>query len=191
MPSCISPFAGSITDEASASYDVIFAMAVFRHGNLNSSPPPPKCDHRIHFADFEQSVTDLARTLKPDGLLVIQHVMFRLADTLVAAGFEPVFSLKLAAFRTSRRMAAYGQRQARRHDTRRRADLRHGADSSPPPRLCRCHLDHGRGHHGADPAPLHHAPPSEGCPSAPGTLRARHSFIRVALCVMIVGNRKT
>jgi hypothetical protein len=36
--------AGSTTREASASYDVIFAMAVFRHGNLNSSPPPPKCD---------------------------------------------------------------------------------------------------------------------------------------------------
>ena len=88
--------AGSTTREASASYDVIFAMAVFRHGNLNSSPPPPKCDHRIRFADFEESVTDLARTLKPDGLLVIEHAMFRFADTLVAAGFEPVFSQKLA-----------------------------------------------------------------------------------------------
>jgi hypothetical protein len=41
-------------------------------------------------------VTDLARTLKPDGLLVIEHAMFRFADTLVAAGFEPVFSQKLA-----------------------------------------------------------------------------------------------
>jgi SAM-dependent methyltransferase len=87
--------AGSTAGEASTSYDVIFAMAVFRHGDLNTSPPPPKCDHRIRFADFEQSVTDLARTLKPGGLLVIQHAMFRFADTHVAAGFETVFSSKL------------------------------------------------------------------------------------------------
>jgi hypothetical protein len=71
-------------------------MAVFRHGNLNSSPPPSKSDHRIRFADFEQSVTDLARTLKPGGLLVIQHAMFRFADTHVAVGFETALSLKLA-----------------------------------------------------------------------------------------------
>jgi SAM-dependent methyltransferase len=88
--------AGSTTGEASASYDAIFAMAVFRHGNLNSSPPPPKCDHRIRFADFEQSVSDLARTLKPGGLLVIQHAIFRFADTRVVVGFETVFSQKLA-----------------------------------------------------------------------------------------------
>ena len=87
--------AGSTIGEASASYDVIFAMAVFRHGNLNSSPPPSKSDHRIRFADFEQSVTDLARTLKPGGLLVIQHAMFRFTDTHVAAGFETALSLKL------------------------------------------------------------------------------------------------
>jgi SAM-dependent methyltransferase len=87
--------AGSTIGEASASCGVIFAMAVFRHGDLNSSPPPPKCDHRIRFADFEQSMADLARTLKPGGLLVIQNAMFRFADIPVAAGFETAFSLKL------------------------------------------------------------------------------------------------
>jgi len=85
--------AGSTAGEASASYDAIFAMAVFRHGKLNVSPPPPKCDHFIHFADFERSVTDLARCLKPGGLLAIQHAMFRFADTRVATEFEPILSV--------------------------------------------------------------------------------------------------
>jgi hypothetical protein len=40
-------------------------------------------------------VTDLARTLKPGGLLVIEHAMFRFADTCVAAGFEPVYNLNI------------------------------------------------------------------------------------------------
>lgn len=86
--------AGSVSGEASASYDVIFAMAVFRHGKLNVTPPPLKCDHHIRFADFEQSVVDLARVLKPGGLLVIQHAMFRFVDTRTAVGFKTVFSFE-------------------------------------------------------------------------------------------------
>ena len=82
--------AGSTTGQADASYDAIFAMAVFRHGDLNVSPPPPTCDHRIRFADFERSVTGLARCIKPGGLLVIHHAMFRFGDTCVAAQFEPI-----------------------------------------------------------------------------------------------------
>jgi SAM-dependent methyltransferase len=85
--------ATSAVNEASASYDAIFAMAVFRHGDLNKIPPQPNCAHRIRFADFEHSVTDLARCLKPDGLLVIRHAMFRFADTSLASQFETVLSL--------------------------------------------------------------------------------------------------
>jgi SAM-dependent methyltransferase len=85
--------AGSTTAQANASYDAIFAMAVFRHGDLNCSPPPPKCEHRIHFVEFKKSVTDLARILKPGGLLIIQPAMFRFEDTSVAAGFETILSL--------------------------------------------------------------------------------------------------
>lgn len=83
--------AGSVSGEENASYDVIFAMAVFRHGKLNSTPYPLTCDHLIRFSDFEQSVVDLARVLKPGGLLIIQHAMFRFADTRAAAGFKTVF----------------------------------------------------------------------------------------------------
>jgi SAM-dependent methyltransferase len=85
--------AGSADGEENASYDAIFAMAVFRHGDLNTSPPPLESGHRIRFADFEQSVADLARVLKPGGLLVIQHAMFRFCDTRVAKEFETVFKV--------------------------------------------------------------------------------------------------
>lgn len=87
--------AGSTGGEANASYDAIFAMAIFRHGDLNTSPPPLESGHRIRFADFEQSVADLARALKPGGFLVIQHAMFRFCDTRVAKEFETVFRVSL------------------------------------------------------------------------------------------------
>jgi SAM-dependent methyltransferase len=83
--------ANSTSGQADASHDAIFAMAVYRHGDLKVAEPPSKCDHRIRFADFERSVTDLARCLKPGGLLVIEHAMFRFADASVASQFSPSF----------------------------------------------------------------------------------------------------
>ncbi len=87
--------AGSTVGQANASYDVIFAMAVFRHGDLNLSPPPSSSGHLIRFADFEESVADLTRILKPGGLLAIQNAMFRLRDTRLAKDFETVLELNL------------------------------------------------------------------------------------------------
>jgi SAM-dependent methyltransferase len=86
--------AGSTAGENTASYDAIFAMAVFRHGNLNISPPPSMCAPLLHFASFEQSVADLARVLKPGGLLVIQHAMFRFCDTRAARGFDVALNIQ-------------------------------------------------------------------------------------------------
>ena len=86
--------ASSAVDEPGARYNAIFAMAVFRHGDLNCTPPQAKCDHRIRFDDFERSVADASRALKPGGLLIIQHAMFRFADTDVSSGFEPIFSTR-------------------------------------------------------------------------------------------------
>jgi SAM-dependent methyltransferase len=86
--------AASTAWEANATYDAIFAMAVFRHGELNTTPPPPTTGHLICFAGFEQSVADLARVLKPGGILVIQHAMFRFCDTLAAKDFETLLSVK-------------------------------------------------------------------------------------------------
>jgi SAM-dependent methyltransferase len=86
--------AGSATGEADSSYDAIFAMAVFRHGDLNTSQPAASSSRRIRFADFEESVADLARVLKPGGLLAIQNAMFRFCDTRVAGDFATVFTMK-------------------------------------------------------------------------------------------------
>ncbi|MBF0334612.1 MAG: methyltransferase domain-containing protein [Alphaproteobacteria bacterium] len=73
------------------SFDAIFAMAVFRHGELGDDRPE-RCDHRLRFADFERTVTDLARCLKPGGLLAIRHANFRFRDTAVAAEFDTLMS---------------------------------------------------------------------------------------------------
>jgi len=82
--------AGSTTKEASASFDAILSMAVFRHGKLNLSPPPQVCDQQILFADFESAVTDFTRCLKSNGFLVIQNAMFRFSDTTVSRLYLPV-----------------------------------------------------------------------------------------------------
>jgi SAM-dependent methyltransferase len=78
---------GSVEEEASASYDAIFAMAVFRHGDLNDGPI--SCRHRIRFADFNRHATELARVLKPGGFLAFCHANFRFSDPTAGAGFMP------------------------------------------------------------------------------------------------------
>ncbi len=80
--------------EAANSYDAIFAMAVFRHGDLN--PGPPRCDHRLRFENYQRTVAGLARCLRPGGLLCFRHANFRFSDTDSAAGFET--ALRLPAY---------------------------------------------------------------------------------------------
>jgi SAM-dependent methyltransferase len=78
--------AGSAAAEPTAAYDAIFAMAVFRHGDLKRTHQ--RCDPLIHFAAFEESLTQLARCLRPGGLLVLRHANFRFDDTALASQFE-------------------------------------------------------------------------------------------------------
>lgn len=75
---------------AAERFDAVFAMAVFRHGELGDRPA--RCDHRIRFADFEHTLAGLARCLKPGGLLAMRHANFRLRDTALAAAFDTVAS---------------------------------------------------------------------------------------------------
>lgn len=80
--------ASSADGEPEACYDAIFAMAVFRHAKLAYAPP--RCDDRIQFNDFDRTVVSLARALRPGGLLVVRHAMFRLDDSSVAPRFVPL-----------------------------------------------------------------------------------------------------
>jgi len=82
--------AGDSTAEPPESYDAIFAMAVFRHGALQT--PRASCAPWIRFADFEASLADLTRCLKPGGYLALRYANFRFGDTPIAAGFERVHS---------------------------------------------------------------------------------------------------
>ncbi|MCW2855563.1 MAG: hypothetical protein JWR52_1178 [Marmoricola sp.] len=79
---------GDASAEAASSYDLVLALAVFRHGDLNDGPP--RCDAVLRFADFERTVDGLAACVKPGGLLVIRHANFRFTDCAGAAGFEAV-----------------------------------------------------------------------------------------------------
>ena len=89
--------AGSAETLSPASFDAVFALAVFRHGDLRAAPP--RCDHLVRFADFERTVTGLARCVRPGGLLVLRHAQFRFADTAIAAEFDPVLSVRTTGTR--------------------------------------------------------------------------------------------
>lgn len=78
--------AANVESYQSESYDLILAMAVFRHGALGGCPD--QCSAWLRFRDFERVIMDFARVLRPGGLLVIRHANFRFGDTQVAHLFE-------------------------------------------------------------------------------------------------------
>jgi len=82
-------WAASASGEPDESYDAIFCIAVLRHGDAGVSRPDD-CTHLIRFEDFERTVEEFCRLLKPGGYLTICHSNFRFADTGIAADFEVV-----------------------------------------------------------------------------------------------------
>ncbi|AMR64872.1 class I SAM-dependent methyltransferase [Aquipseudomonas alcaligenes] len=80
--------ASDVSEDIVESYDLVMAMAVFRHGRLGARPA--NCSDWVCFADFDRAVGDLARVLKPGGLLVFRHANFRFSDTRVADDFDCV-----------------------------------------------------------------------------------------------------
>ena len=84
--------AASAAAEPAGSYDAVFAFAVFRNSALKHAPP--SCDQLLRFADFDRSVSDLARCLKPGGLFFLRHAHFRFADATVAGDFELALTLE-------------------------------------------------------------------------------------------------
>jgi 2-polyprenyl-3-methyl-5-hydroxy-6-metoxy-1,4-benzoquinol methylase len=76
--------------EAPESYDAIFCLAVLCHGDLSADGAEQRCDALLRFEDFERTVTDFARCIKPGGLLVMHTTNFRFCDTSASREFDTV-----------------------------------------------------------------------------------------------------
>ncbi len=88
--------AGSAAALPAARYDAIFCLAVLRHGGLRQGgEPAPRCDHLIRFDAAARLVGELARRLKPGGLLAIAHSNFRFSDMPASSEFEVALSRDL------------------------------------------------------------------------------------------------
>lgn len=83
--------AGSLSSEPAGQYDAILAMAVLRHGELTRLRPD-SCAEYLSFAKAERAVADLARCLKPGGLLMASNCNFRVIDMAPARQFDVAFS---------------------------------------------------------------------------------------------------
>jgi SAM-dependent methyltransferase len=84
--------AATTQGEPAASYDAIFCLAVLCLGDLTTSGAQ-RCDPLLHFDDFERTVADFARCLKPGGLLLLHTTNFRFCDTATAQDFDTVFEV--------------------------------------------------------------------------------------------------
>jgi SAM-dependent methyltransferase len=84
-------FAAAATTQAEqdGSYDAIFCLAVLCHGDL-STYGAERSDPLLHFEDFERTVADFSRCLKPGGLLLLHTTNFRFCDTSAAKDFDSV-----------------------------------------------------------------------------------------------------
>ena len=81
--------ASNTRGEPSGGYDAIFCLAVLCHGDLTIKRAR-KSEPLLRFGDFERTIKDLARCLKPGGFLFLHTTSFRFCDTTVAGGFEVV-----------------------------------------------------------------------------------------------------
>jgi hypothetical protein len=82
--------AGDAASEPADAYDLVVALAVFRHPSLNHAPE--RCDDLLDFGSFDRTVAGLSATVRPGGLFVIRHANFRFTDCAVAAHYEPVLT---------------------------------------------------------------------------------------------------
>jgi SAM-dependent methyltransferase len=75
--------------EPTAAYDAIFCLGVLCLGDLTALGLD-RSDPFFTFAEFERTVTDFARCLKPGGLLLFHSTNFRFGDTDAARAFDVV-----------------------------------------------------------------------------------------------------
>lgn len=84
---------GSLADQPAEGYDIVFCMAVFRHGALGDRTRE-RCDEYIRFGDFDRATGDIARCLKPGGLLFIENSHFRFSDTRAHRDFRALTEVR-------------------------------------------------------------------------------------------------
>ena len=75
------------TADPAGRFDAVFALAVFRHGKLESDRPDD-CSPVLAFGRFEQGVAALDACLVPGGWLAIHHSHFRFTDTFLACRYR-------------------------------------------------------------------------------------------------------
>jgi SAM-dependent methyltransferase len=80
--------------EPDAAYDAVFCLAVLCHGDLTVNRAG-RSDHLFPFASFERAAHDLARCVRPGGLLFIHTSNFRFEDVDVASLFDVVLEAPL------------------------------------------------------------------------------------------------
>lgn len=85
--------AADVRGEAEAGYDAIFCLAVLCHGDLTAAHSQ-RSDRLFPFTRFERAVADLARCVRPGGLLFLHTVNYRFSDTAAADQFDTVLEAR-------------------------------------------------------------------------------------------------
>jgi SAM-dependent methyltransferase len=85
---------GTLADEGDASYDAIFCLAVLCHGRLTARASERSAP-LFCFEKFENAIDDLARCLKPGGLLFLITTNFRFCDTRASCDFAVALSARM------------------------------------------------------------------------------------------------
>jgi 2-polyprenyl-3-methyl-5-hydroxy-6-metoxy-1,4-benzoquinol methylase len=85
--------AASTQSEPAEFYDAIFCLAVLCLSELTVLGAR-RCDPWLKFEDFERIVTDLARCLKPGGLLLLHTTNFRFCDTAISGSFDVLLEVE-------------------------------------------------------------------------------------------------
>jgi hypothetical protein len=81
--------AGTASRQPEGFYDAVLCLAVLRHGDLGVNLSD-SCADLITFEAFDQTVRELALSVRVGGYLVIEHSNFRFCDSSCAARFQPV-----------------------------------------------------------------------------------------------------
>ena len=81
--------AATTFDEPTSFYDAIFCLGVLCLSDLTALGLR-RSDPYLRFEEFERTVNDLSRCLKPDGLLILHGANFRFCDTAVSRDFDVV-----------------------------------------------------------------------------------------------------